>query len=204
MSKNKSKLGILYYRIGTPERMYETPRLYAHTFDPKLAKKFERYRNMDFFIRRECMIEDPLLFQDNFRSTSIRICGFETKNPDPLKKRTLDVRIPCTQREEERVFLQTDKVFFEMGRTSDRFYYRMPAFLPEFRTVLSFLKVKEIHNFYLGIEKDSNAFPGKEIEESLFSGFDGFGVLEDFNMKVDQLGLFIYYYGDTLNENVKG
>lgn len=204
MKKKANHTGILYYRIGTPERMYETPRLYAHTFDPKLAKQFEKYRNMDFFIRRERYIEDPMLFQDTFRSSKIVIRAFETKNPDLLKKRTLDVRIPCTQGEEEKVFLQTDNVFFEIGRTIDKFYYQIKNMVPEMKGMLSLLRSKEIHNFYMGIMHDVAEFPGKEIEESLFSGFDGFGVLEDYNMKVDQLGLFIYYFGDTLNENVKG
>ena len=42
------------------------------------------------------------------------------------------------------------------------------------------------------------------VKEKLFSGFDGFGVLEDHDMKVDQLGLFIHFFGDTLDtENIR-
>lgn len=189
---------ILYYRIGTPLRAYEVPRLYASTDDPKLAKKFEQQRDMNFFIRKDTYVDSVLQFQDRYKSTILRMCTFETSNPELLMKRQLDVTIPCTYQEEEKVFLQTDHVFHELGKEGTKFYPMYNCFNPLVKLSLKVLHYEDIMNFYKGMFQD----PSMTVEEHLFSGFDGFGVLEDYSIKVDQLGLFLYYYGDTFKSKI--
>lgn len=207
MSKSDGHIAYLFYRIGTPTRLYEVPKLYAYTFDKKLAKKFMKTRNMNFFNYKERYIEDPLKFKDTFRSNNIRMCGFETKSENPLRKKEVIVTIPCTYDEEETIFLQTDKVFFEIGKTIDPIYYRVVKNCnKDFQKVLEILKITPIARFHNYITNDSEGkYPEISIEEKLFSGFDGFAVLEDDGMKVDQLGLFIHFFGDTLNtDDIRG
>ena len=76
----------------------------------------------------------------------------------------------------------------------------------DFQKVLEILKITPIARFHNYITNDSEGkYPEISIEEKLFSGFDGFAVLEDDGMKVDQLGLFIHFFGDTLNtDDIRG
>ena len=206
MPKTDGHIAYLFYRIGTPTIVYEQPKLYAVTFDKKLAKKFQKTRNMNFFKYKESYIESPNRFQDIFRSNVIRLCGFETKSSNPLQKRSVIVTLPCTFQEEETVFLQTDHVFYEIGKTIDPMYRRLLMNCnADFKEVLNILKLQPIVGFHNCITSDSEGvYPEMSIEEKLFSGFDGFGVLEDHDMKVDQLGLFIHFFGDTLDtENIR-
>lgn len=196
--KSESHDMILYYRIGTPLRAYETPRLYASTNDPKLAKKFEEQRDMNFFIRKDTYVDSVLQFQDKYRATTLRMCTFETSNPELLMKRHLEVTIPCTYQEEEKVFLQTDHVFHELGKDGAKFYRFYNQMNPLVKLGLKALHYEDIMKFYRGMFRD----PNMTVEEQLFSGFDGFGVLEDYSIKVDQLGLFLYYFGDTFKAKI--
>lgn len=203
--KEIDHIAYLYFRIGTPIRAYEKPMLYAMTFDPKLAKKFEKSRNMDYFVKQEYYVEKPVQFMDRYKRHKIRICGFETKSEDPLRKKEVIVYLPCTYEEEEQVFLQTDYVFYELGKTIAPAYSAIRGLRPDMKFVLDLLGLDKILRFYNCITADSEGkYPEMSIEEKLFSGFDGFATIDDYNMKIDQLGLFIYYFGDTLNKEIKG
>lgn len=193
MAKENKHTMIAYYRIGTPIRAYEEPRLYAATPDRKLAKKFESQRNMNFFIRKELYVDSIMEFEDRYRPVILHMATFETLNQEPSLKQTSLVKIPCTYEEEEKVFIQTDHVFYELGKGASKFYRIFPYLNPIVKTALDIFHTPQIFRFYTSTFRD----PNLTVEEQLFSGFDGFAVLEDYDMKVDQLGLFLHFYGDT-------
>ena len=189
----------LYYRIGTPLRPYEKPMFYGYTFDRKLAKMFRHYRDMKYFLEKEVTYDKngKQEFEKRYRKYCIHMGTFETKNPNDLGRNRVAVDIPCTLMEEEMVFTKIDQVLYEIGK-SINFYPLLIYGNRSLKSLLKKAKVKEIYDLA------QIYFQGTTPTERLFAGDTSFDCTPNIGTRVDQFGIFIYLYGDTLRLGKEG
>lgn len=188
-----------FYRIGTRNGPYEQPLLYAFTFDKKLAKLFEAYRDMNFFIcdKVQMSYREHLEFRDHFKAKNIVVGTFLTKNGNGISLRPQEITIPCTWKEEEAVCLSSEKVFYELGKRI-RFLDMVHLFGGKYKDLIDILMIPKVYLFYQAQFELPKVFP----EEVLFGGRDTLSIATEIDMRVDELGLFVYFFGDTLNDKV--
>lgn len=189
----------LYYRIGTPLRPYEKPMFYGYTFDRKLAKLFRHYRDMKYFVEKEVTYDKngKQEFEKRYRKYCIHMGTFETKNPNDLGRNRVAVDIPCTLMEEEMVFTKIDQVLYEIGK-SINFYPLLIYGNRSLKSLLKKAKVKEIYDLA------QIYFQGTTPTERLFAGDTSFDCTPSIGARVDQFGIFIYLYGDTMRLGKEG
>lgn len=190
-----------FYRIGTREKPFERPELYAFTFDKKLAKLFKTYRDMDYFIydTAEMTYQDHIAFKDHFKCKNITIGRFKTKNHNTLSTRPKEITLPCTWEEEENVFMKSEWIIYELGRHIN-FLPMIRMFNEEYDYLIENLKVPQIYQFYQG----QYAIPNMNPTDVMFTGCGSStqSIVTELDIRVDELALFIYCYSDTLRNRI--
>ena len=172
---------------------------YGYTFDRKLAKMFRHYRDMKYFIEKEVTYDKngKQEFEKRYRKYCIHMGTFETKNPNDLGRDRVAVDIPCTLMEEEMVFTKIDQVLYEIGK-SINFYPLLIYGNRSLKSLLKKAKVKEIYDLA------QIYFQGTTPTERLFAGDTSFDCTPNIGTRVDQFGIFIYLYGDTMRLGKEG
>ena len=197
---NEERTVCMYYLIGTPSKEFENPRLQAFTDKKELSQLWESYRNMDLYIKKKVKMEHSewMQFQNKFKNYTIKNGIFETKAPkDSFLKTKTEVSIPCTYGEEFEIFRMIDEVFYEAGKITS-FYNTIPmdCFRKEVRDLFTKIHLHDIYQFYTA--SFSN---GEDIDYYLMDGgVSDFGILPQADIRVDQLGLFIYRFGNLLKK----
>lgn len=185
----------LFYLIGTPNKPFEAPRLYAVTDNKQLADEFWESRNQAIFFKTKKEVEKyevrPLL--DGWKSMILTKTFLETRKEAYIGRKTHLVPFVCTRQEEETVFIQSDRVFQEVGKTL-RFFARIqqPAFIPEIQKLLSDIQLEELYRRY------STEIGYMDIGDALFNGAKDFSINEQMEIRVDQLGLFVHLFHELL------
>lgn len=195
----KYKKCVIFYRIGTPLSPYEKPILYGYTFDNDQAKDFRRFRNMKYFVEKvvEMTKEEKVNFEKRFRKYVIHPVTFETRSENDFGRRRAEITIPCTMIEEESVFLKIDQVFYEIGRKIN-FYELLQVGTKELKKLLTDMMVRMFYQFATIYCQEMCP------EDRLFAGEKSFDIMGQMDVRVDQFGVFLCLYGDTLRDDIKG
>lgn len=206
MSKKKKLEKVqmhLFYLIGTKERPFENPRLYAITDNKEFAEEFWNSRNQKLFFKVKKDIDDALELKkmmDRFKSMILTKTYMETRSDKCLGKRTKLVPFVCTRQEEERLFIASDRAFDEVGKKLGNFpSFPSSVFTSEIQEILDAVQLKKFYQSYAPLPfTGCSGMEEFEVGEALFAGAKDFSINEQLNIRVDQLGLFVHLYQDVL------
>lgn len=197
MSKDKGEIKLYLYYIAPPGEKIDTTRyLYAYTDKKRYAESFEETRDMSLFIKKTKYIDgddkEYKLFREKYVAAQLCRRTLKTCN-DGIQSL---VELVITNDEDVKTFTSEDKILeYIANKTED----------------LSFLKSK-----YLKIMNNLNYFTlfmmkaNEQYDEEVFIPksrssyfYDGMYMEEDagsYDIKVDQLATFIYFFGKTLKK----
>lgn len=196
MSKDKDDVKLYLYYIAPPGEKPDTTRyLYAYTDKKRYAEAFEETRDMSLFIKKTKHVtydNEYNQFREKYNASQLCRRSLKTCNEGI----TSLVELVITNDEDFKVFTSEDKILeYIANKTED----------------LSFLKSK-----YLKIMNKMNYFTlfmmkaNEQYEEEVFLPkrrssyfYDGMYMEEDtenYDIKVDQLAAFIYFFGKTMKK----
>jgi len=177
----------LYYMVSDAPTSDTIP-LFGYTTKKKVKDNFEKTRNMSLFItkKREITRTDYIKFQDGHQEKHLDMYSFVTGGPiGPTA-----IYMAATTREAMKVYMTDDKVLNKLAM------YTNPAFIfvkEKYRKILGNLFYYSLMHWY----SNSNVF-FSETDSDYMSHPDRY-LFNDRGILIDQLGVFIMYFGNTLN-----
>ena len=171
------------YKRGEP-RTGSPPYLFGYVIDENVKKAFEKTRNMKLFkfIEKDVKKKEFIIIQNEMVGGKIDFYEFLTKDKNHLSGRRVVV-LPATTQEATRVYLGDEVVFNRLARFTSA---AMLAVKEPYKSALKELGYYAIFHWYSGSKM---YFQNEDADMSMFY---------DKNILIDQMALFIEYYGDTL------
>lgn len=188
---------MFYYR---PEDFDCRPMLYGFTDSKKLAKEFESQRNPKVIIKvkkENYSKTEWQLLNTNYSKLKIIDGHFYTRSEFFGKRKP--VRVVCTCKEEESIFLEADKMWAEYSK----YLFDTRAFKDEYIVALEKLLFMQFYCFYI-IKRVQDADYFYEPYYSSFGSNEPF--YDDFNSsryEYDDLRVFLKFYQHTFAD-IKG
>ena len=178
------------YFIYKHGKYVNTPYLYAVTDKKYLKDSFmkERKKNMFKSIKKDMSKDTYKKFLYEHKSYELGRRGFQT-NPassDNLYKKQ-QVYLTATGYEEMDVFMKSDKVILEVGKLTHEY---AETFNRELLEALHKLHYFEIYKF-----RNRELY---DYDPEFTMGVSSFN--ESYDYDIDNLGVFIYLYGNTLDK----
>lgn len=163
--------------------------LYAITNNKKVLDSFLSERNPKLFkiVKHKMTRETYLYLIKDYHKYQLDFRQLETKSNIDIGRRKIKVAIVATEYEEMDVFLKADKVFTEIG---EKLLEICEYFNEDVLKALETLHYFELYKF-------SNNFTE---QQHFYDGYYGMPVFDIKNYTIDQLGLFIYLYGNTMQQ----
>lgn len=162
------------------------PYLYALTDKKKLKDSFIKERKKDMFIVKEKDISksDFFILCKTHSKYLLNRHAFETNSPFKNISEKAVIYLTTTDYEEMDVIMKEDKVILDISRFTD---YEAKAFNKDLLIALNNLHYFEI-----------NKFANIHENNYFLSGVKTFDIS---NYRIDMFGVFLYFYGNTLDKN---
>jgi hypothetical protein len=160
------------------------PFLYAITDDKELCQTFLETRRSDLFeaVKKDLKKEDYKYFLRDHLSLKLGIKKFRTKSKkDSLSNESI-VEIVTTDAEEMDIFMRADETVLEIGKYTQKY---PQLFNKKLLGALLTLHYFEIYKFCV------------DCDDPYLSGVD---IFDWTTYKIDELGIFLYLYGNTLDK----
>ena len=165
-----------------------SPHLYAITDKKELKKSFLNERKKSLFIVKERELNKDEFNEIMKKHSSYMLGrrGFETKFPSSYNslKNVTTVYLTATDYEEMDVFTKTDNVILELSKYTDE---ESEVFNDKLLKALDTIMYFYCMQYGNTVVNSYNYF---------LDGIDVIGSMKDF--KIDELGVFIYLFGNTL------
>ena len=127
-------------------------------------------------------------FKDEYLKYELGTRSFETRTPFSTKQLSR-IDLIATRYEEETCYISSDKVFKELGKHPISDYdVQIKSFNKDIRNALNKLYYDKIIEFF---DSESLYF---------YDSFTDVYPMKKLNLRIDTLGLFIYFYGETLKK----
>lgn len=172
-----------------------TPFLYAYTTKKYLVDMFKEERNMDLFVvkKKDITKEQYAQFQKDHHNLELGRRGFYTSSSHSLSSKQV-VYITATKSEEFDVFVNTDTIILELGKSISPY---SNAFNRELSESLSNI-------FYFAIKEFTESTEYFLIGDESQYQYDTFTFNDtNFDFDFDELEVFIYLFGKTMKVSTK-
>ena len=181
----------LFFEIGNRVRKYDEPRLYAWTYNKKIAERFKEERDMEkiFRLKIKSVNKNNGLrdFEDRYSKYRLVNIGFYTKklNDDGVFIKE-SIKLVGTMKEEDSIILGGDELFNREISKYINIYTE--ALKPKYLESLNFFKY---FHYSVSLRKVTSYDFYAGIIENVESGIDPFP-------EIDELSMFLYFYGYTM------
>lgn len=176
----------LINQIANKAEVFSEPRLYAVSDNKKLVDRFLKTRYKDYFyVKRfdHILKEKYRAFRNTHAGYFLRETEFMTKDDNAVKGYRR-IKIVVTTREEETTMLRRDQIWKEMGKSISDY---SDCFNKELTDALDALLYYDIR-YYNHVMDIGAGFGNRKTFERLA------------NVKVDELSIFLFFFGSTIEE----
>lgn len=194
------KIYMFYFRDNDDNRKL-VPFLYAYTNDKSYAERFKEFRNMNKFlcVERDLDKDQYKEFNHQYPSQQLTKTKLMTKdNEFPTKKSF--VEMICTWDEEKSVILESEDSVFMLFKD---IMFNPSLFSMDIKSALFKIGFFTIYqylysNMYIFESLDGAEYMGIFNKDSIAGDFVR-PVINMQDVKADQLAMFLYLYGGTIN-----